>query len=354
MPAFVKGLDLSEQYYRRHVRPVIEAAFPHLTYSACLIGDGSEVQGFDTELSTDHNWGPRVLLFLSECEPEAIGEELKAALRAGLPQSLMGYATWLGDPCDAGCAGDDRGISFHTVPAFFRQYLGLNPLDGLTGPDWLSLPENKLLGITKGRVFHAGLGALESARQALAWYPRDVWLYLMASQWSYISQERAFMGRCGDVGDELGSRIIACRLVTYLMRLCFLMERRYAPYAKWFGSAFAALRCAGELTPVFAGVLESKGWKEREAWLSRAYAMAGAMHNDLRITAPISVEVSNYYTRPYLVVDSDAFSEALLAAIEDPAIRNIPRLIGSVNQLTGCTEILTDVDLCGKARILYT
>lgn len=353
MPAFIKGLDLSEQYFQRCVRPVVEAACPGLSYSACLIGDGSEVLGFDTPLSTDHNWGPRVLLFLPEHGFAAAKEVLEIALRIGLPQEFMGYPTWLGEPNGAGGPEDSKGISFHMVPIFFQQYLGVNPLAGIDDLDWLTFQENKLLGVIKGRVFHDGLGALGAARQVLAWYPRDIWLYLMASMWSYISEERAFMGRCGDVGDELGSRIVATRLVTYLMRLCFLMERQYAPYAKWFGSAFARLGCAPALMPILTGVLSATGWKEREIYLSQAYSCVASMHNDLGITAPLPSGVSNYYTRPYLVIDSDAFAEALHAAIADPEVRAIRHGVGSVNQLTGCTAILCDAAMCDKVKSFY-
>lgn len=38
------------------------------------------------------------------------------------------------------------------------------------------------------------------------------------------------------------------------MRLCFLMEKQYAPYPKWFGTAFAQLDCAERLLPVFEEV----------------------------------------------------------------------------------------------------
>jgi len=66
-----------------------------------------------------------------------------------------------------------------------------------------------------------------------------------------VSQEEAFMARCGDVGDELGSRLVAARMIVELMRLCFLMARHYWPYAKWFGTAFSRLDGADELQPVF-------------------------------------------------------------------------------------------------------
>ena len=62
---FVPGVELSRRYFHDVVEPVLAREFPDLRYSAALIGYGSEVLGFDTPMSTDHNWGPRVLLFLS-------------------------------------------------------------------------------------------------------------------------------------------------------------------------------------------------------------------------------------------------------------------------------------------------
>ncbi len=60
MSEFIPGLQLSELYYQEAVRPILEAAFPRLVYSASLIGPGSEVLGYDTPQSMDHDWGPTV------------------------------------------------------------------------------------------------------------------------------------------------------------------------------------------------------------------------------------------------------------------------------------------------------
>jgi hypothetical protein len=46
-------------------------------------------------------------------------------------------------------------------------------------------------------------------------------------------------GRCAEVGDELGSRVVAARLVREVMHLAFLLEQQYLPYSKWLGTAFA-------------------------------------------------------------------------------------------------------------------
>lgn len=54
-------------------------------------------------------------------------------------------------------------------------------------------------------VFHEGLGQLVPVRAGLDRYPHGLWPYLIAGQWQRISLKEAFVGRCGEVGDELGS-----------------------------------------------------------------------------------------------------------------------------------------------------
>ena len=66
MPEFIQGLELSRLFYLEAVKPILEADFPALRYAAALTGSGSEILGFDTEMSADHYWGARLMLFLKE------------------------------------------------------------------------------------------------------------------------------------------------------------------------------------------------------------------------------------------------------------------------------------------------
>ncbi len=52
---FVSGVELSRRLYDDAVQPLLSRYLPGLTYSAALIGVGSEVLGFDTQRSTDHD-----------------------------------------------------------------------------------------------------------------------------------------------------------------------------------------------------------------------------------------------------------------------------------------------------------
>jgi hypothetical protein len=98
--------------------------------------------------------------------------------------------------------------------------------------------------LTAGAVFHDPAGVLARRRATLRWYPDDVWRYVLAAGWQRIGQEEAFVGRAGAAGDGLGSAVLASRLVRDLIRLAFLIERRWAPYGKWLGRAFGELPAA--------------------------------------------------------------------------------------------------------------
>lgn len=90
-PHFVPGLDLARDFYGGVVRPVLHAAFPGLAYAAALLGPGSDVAGYDTERSTDHDWGPRLQVFLTEADAAPSAMAIAAALAERLPQEFRGY-----------------------------------------------------------------------------------------------------------------------------------------------------------------------------------------------------------------------------------------------------------------------
>src|SRR5579862_7944391 len=345
MPQFLSGVKLNRRYYHEIVQPILATHFPDLVYSAALMGFGSDVLGYDTPLSTDHEWGPRLLLFLSEEDETTVAPRIFSVLSEQLPTSFLGYSTnfELGTEGEGGprvrgeaiAGAVKHHIDLWTVDRFLRRELGVESAQTLHAADWLVFPQQKLLEVTAGAMYHDGLGQLIPQRRRFDYYPLAVWLYLISAQWMRLSQEEAFMGRCGDVGDEIGSRIIAVRLVRDLMRLCFLFERRYAPYSKWLGTAFARLACAKSLNPILRNALAATTWQERQCHLSQAYEAVARMHNDLRITAPLDPTVSLYFGRPYIVLYANRFAEATRQAIDDEEIQAIfakAGYIGGIDQ----------------------
>lgn len=348
---FLPGLELSRLFYLEAVRPLLDEAYPGLAHGAARIGSGSEVLGFDTARSADHEWGPRFQLFLPPEDAARLAPEIRTLLSHRLPKAFRGHPTHFASTGERGIGSMQLtdGPVLHRVdvgtPAeLFGGVLGFSPLDGLSLTDWLATPTQRLAEATAGAVFHDGLGVLGPVRAELAWYPHDVWLYVLACQWKRLSQEEAFVGRCGEVGDELGSAVVASRLVRDLMRLVLLMERRYPPYSKWLGSTFARTRDADALVPMLGSVLAATDWKEREAHLARAYETIAALHNALGLTEPVDPATRPYHGRPFLVLHAERFADALAARIADPALRRLP-LIGAADQHADSTDLLGRTEL---------
>ncbi|MCP4422017.1 MAG: DUF4037 domain-containing protein, partial [Chloroflexi bacterium] len=307
---FIKGLDLCEQFFQEAIRPFLNNHFPNLRYAAGRLGDGSDVLGFDTPQSRDHDWGPRATLFLAEADLANVSPAINEMLRQELPLTFNGYPTHYGRNTD-GTYGLQftkvkpitHLIKMTTAVRFTQEHLALDATKSLQPADWLRIPSQKLATIRYGRLFYDPLGEMTAVRQQLHFYPHDVWLYLLAGQWKRLAQEEPLVGRTGDVGDDLGSRIIAARQIHNMMRLAFLMEKAYAPYCKWFGTGFANLTCAPKLMPIFERVWQANSWQPRETAVNEAHLFMARWHNELKLTDPLPAKVSIFHERPYRVIN---------------------------------------------------
>jgi hypothetical protein len=362
---FIPGRELSRLFYQEAVMPILDETFPELRYAAALIGAGSEVLGFDTEMSSDHHWGPRVQLFLGEDDLAVFGPIIRLTLAHMLPTAFRGYSTnfSLPDPEDNGTqrleeiseGPVNHRVELFTLRAYCLDYLGIEHDAEFSPAIWLTMPGQKLLTITAGAIFRDDSNELATLQDRLAYYPHDIWLAMLAAGWSRVGQEEAFMGRTGVVGDELGSRLIAGRLVHDLMNLCFLMDRQYPPFSKWFGAAFQELSCAGRLTPLFQAVFDARSWQEREGPLVEAYEIVAGKHNELAITESLPDRTALFHGRPFRVIHGDKFATAIKAQIVDADVKRITTMtdIGAVEQFSSSTDLLSDTRICSKLRAVY-
>ncbi|MFD7295255.1 DUF4037 domain-containing protein [Streptomyces sp. NPDC059897] len=346
---FIPGIELSRALYEEAVRPILRETFPGLRHAAARIGGGSEVLGFDTPRSADHEWGPRLELFLTPADRAEHGAHIHRVLRERLPKHVRGWPTHFEesanplDPVGRMRATDgpvNHRVDVHTVDDWAAERLGLRPADAQPSvTEWLAMPQQRLLETTAGTVFHDDHGTLTALRRTLTWYPDQVWRYLLACQWQRISQEEAFVGRCAESADDLGSALVAGRLVRDLMRLCLLLDRRYAPYGKWLGSAFGRLPAARALTPSLRGALTAPDHPTRECHLCDAYEAVATLHNATGLTPPLDPTRRPYHSRPFLVLHAEHFAQALARTLTHPALRERP-LVGGVDQWADSTDLL--------------
>lgn len=309
----MNGIEISRRHYLDDVAPGLAG----VRHAAALLGPGSEVLGYDDEVSPDHDFGPRVQVFRADRD---------------------------------------------TVGEFFAVSLGFDPADGVSVADWLLTPTQIFASLTRGAVFHDPDGEVRRRRAAISCYPDDIRRYALAAAWLKVSQEEAFVGRTGSTGDDLGSRVLAARLVRELMRIAFLVEGRWAPYAKWFGRAFGELKIAGRLAPLLSSALSATSWRAREEALVAGSSLLAGATNDLGLGETLDPSPRRFYTRDIRVLGADRFTVALTAAITDPVLREvldrlgtragIPTIPGTIDQAVDNTDVLGNVARCRAASAL--
>lgn len=176
-----QGQKLAAGFYRDVVAALLDV--PH---AAALVGEGSEVLGFDDNRSPDHAWGPRLHVFV---EADAV-EEVTRRVDDGLPDTYQSLPVRF-------YAWQDRRVRHHvavaTVEDWVQSELGRPVPAG--SASWLGLPQQRLLQVTAGVVFHDDAGDLARLRHQLAYYPDDVWWWMQASQWQLIANVEALPGR---------------------------------------------------------------------------------------------------------------------------------------------------------------
>jgi hypothetical protein len=339
MTTFTSARELGDGFHADVIRPLLK----NTQYAAGLLGWGSDVLGYDTPRSMDHGWGPRLHVFVDADQVERV----KAVVDQGLPDEYQGHPVRFGWDTQHPV----HHITVTTVTDWLQDLLGFDATTDLGTANWLITPQQKLLGVVAGRVY-ADDGRLQPVREALQWYPDDVWLWMLACQWSRIAQEEPFVQRTFEVGDELGSRVLIARLGRDVMRLALLMERTYAPYSKWLGTAFSRLGHEDGLDQALTKALAAEQQQEREAALITAYELTAVRHNKLGITDEVDPTARQFHERPAMVLGAERFVEACLARVKDSQLRELP-LVGSIDQISDSTDLLSNPAAYRRLQTIY-
>lgn len=360
MSKFIKGRELCEGFFHDCAKEILEEKFPGMMYSAGLIGYGSDVLGYDDAVSTDHMWGPRFYLFLSK-EDMSKKDNIFRQLSENLPYTYKGCSVNFTEPDPNDCGVQHpRFISEGTVnPLVFIQtfddylveQLGTSDLDNIKPFDWLAFSEHRLLSLVSGTLFVDGLNCVETISK-IKYYPRDVKLYMIASNWDMIASEQAFVKRCGACGDEIGSQVICARIAERLIRLCFLYQNTYAPYSKWLGTAFQKLNIDEKVMHTIESALSAITLEEREDEIVEAQALVADMHNASGLTNRVDYQIESYFGRNIKVIFADKFAEATAMELKNTAFENAP-LIGTLSQIGGLSSFADEKRFYARIKGLY-
>ena len=323
----LKGLELSEQYYHELVEPAIREScpetLPHL--AAGLVGEGSDCFGFDDGISKDHDWGPRVCLWLQDAAYERFFHVLSSTL-SSLPDTFRGEGFSLRTPEAAGRQGVLR------TGDFYRFFTG-SPEGPRTFRDWLSLPESHLAACTNGKVFYDGPGLFSMIRHhILNGCPEDVWRKRLAARIALMAQSGQYnFLRCLKHGEPVAAFLTLSEFIKHGLASVYFLNRRWMPFYKWAHRGVRDLPLLHDTSDLFLKLAAAAPGTVGNSAVTADSAKAAASMAEELIEEICSL-VLKELIRQDLCRPGDSYllphAEEIMQRIGDPDIRRLPLMLG--------------------------
>lgn len=355
----MKGLDLCRKYYNEIIKTIINENIEFVgdRYAAALIGWGSDVLGNDDELSKDHEWGPRCIIFLPE-DLKQYNDRIYEILNTEIPPVFIGHPTrfvhdkkYMGVRTPSIDGSGNVHIEITTCEEYFTSNLGITvPKNDL---EWLSIPENRLLELTSGEVFYDGFGELTRLRNIYSsYYPDNVWKYRLAYAWQSLGWDIDLIGLCNDRRDILSARYSLSETINRIIKITFLLNRKYAPsYPKWIHREFYKLTCLSNVIgPAIEDFYTEKDLKLITKKLSEICAMLIQYENSLLNLPRVKIK-TNIFARGYFDIDFQYIAEQIYETI-DGQLKAIP-LDGALDQWITNEDFLLEADKMKLLSVIY-
>ena len=253
--------EVSRDFFRQVVLPVLEREFPEETAQTAfgLFGYGSEALGLDDAYSRDHHFGLRIDALMPDPLFRRRGQAMVRAVEASLPPSFEGYALREGHLAGAGLALDSR-------EAFLHRTIGIDHVPR-TYAEWLNAPEEDIIHVVNGEVWHDPDRSFTAIRQALlGYYPEPVRRRRIAHWCRYFSGMGTYaLKRALLRDDPFYATTRFASALRWGVQLAFLLDRRYFPYDKWLMVHFRRLpRLGAPLRPLVEEAVQlSTPWERK-------------------------------------------------------------------------------------------
>ncbi len=227
-------IDLCRDFYMSETAPMIRRCFPEYEHriAAGIAGEGSDCFGYDDEISTDHDFGIGVCMWLTDEDYDRIGEELDEAYRGLIAGTLgnNGCLTW-----------NPRLNARRGVLRISDYYQGLLRVrfdidtPSMTDNQWFSADEKGIAAAVNGEVFRDDLGKFSNIRNMLlAFYPDKVLkMKLVNALHGFAGAWQANYPRCMARKDYVAAHHCISLGIEEAMKIIFLLEHIYMPYYKW-------------------------------------------------------------------------------------------------------------------------
>ncbi|MBX3010825.1 MAG: DUF4037 domain-containing protein [Caldilineaceae bacterium] len=222
-------IDISRHFFEEVVQPILQEHFPVETAQMAfgIFGYGSEALRLDDEYSRDHHWGLRIDALMPPALFATKRQAIMATLQAHLPESFQGHSLREGHLAGAGLAPDN-------LQAFLQRTIGIDHAPQ-SNVEWLKIPEEDIIHVVNGEVWHDPLGEFTALRQVFqGYYPEPVRLRRIAHWCRFFSGMGSYALKRALLRDnEFYATTRFSNALRLGIQLAFLLDKQYFPYDKW-------------------------------------------------------------------------------------------------------------------------
>ena len=280
----VSAIELGRKFFKQVVKPAMEKVCPEqLAAAACgRFGMGSECLGLDDDISRDHHWGPKVEILLPDDVFAKTDPNIWLKVAEHFPNEFDGFKL------EAGYVGGP-GLA----PEGFSSFLGRTI--GRTSPpesdiDWLNIPEEDIVHIINGEVWHDPKGEFSRIRSVFeGYYPDAVWKRRLAHLCRYASGMGLYwMKRAWLRENKVFLYTSFANTIKRTLEIGFLLNRTYFPYEKWLYPLFKRLaNLAAEMTPLIDEATDDgTTWERRFEILEKLHIILDGRMVELGLVRP--------------------------------------------------------------------
>ena len=253
-------VHISRAFFEEVVHPILVREHPDVaSQAACgVFGYGSECFGMDDEVSRDHHFGLRIDMLLPAAVHRKWAARVTETVGSQLPSSFKGYDLREGHVAGAGLAPE-------SLEAFLMRTIGLTDAPS-SHVEWLAMPEEDIVHVTNGEVWHDPSGTFTSIREALSYYPEPVWLRRISHWCRYFSGMGVYaLNRALIRKNYAYASITFARSIKWAVELAFMLNKTYFPYDKWLDATFRKLpTLAPEMVPLVDEAVQLEtGWDRK-------------------------------------------------------------------------------------------
>lgn len=232
--SFKNAISHARDFFEKEVRPLLEETLPEILNIASIgiCGVGSDALGYDDELSKDHDYEIKLIIWLDEKNYEIYKRRLY-----DLFKTLK-----------------NRVYIEHTIE-FYKKYTGLSsPPSALS--TWALLPQDVLRIVTSGEIFVNRCMEFKTFRDVfLQYYPEDLRLKKMAYCLNKMAQSGQYnYPRALKRNDSVFALFALTEFMEFYLKFLHLVNKAYCPFYKW---RFRSAKDLTILAPETLEILES-------------------------------------------------------------------------------------------------